>query len=284
MTEPENPKKVSKLHSDHHEFVVSFMNIRRMIGILGIALPIVCLIINYAFLAGGVLKNSYFVHTQWSDEYQPSIAFKPSISDYYYTPASVLFTGTLITISIFLFCFHEKKDNTKNDKFPFITDNLMTNIAAVSLLFVALFPTSPKNKISDNIYNFTSSDIIGSIHLFFACIFFISVSILCIVNFRRTGNSKHFGKTKSDKVYLFCGIGMLFTLLAMIVYKVLNMNKSSVVQDDTIFVLESIMLILFGTAWLTKGKVNDTKFVKRVKETKLVRRVRKRYLNRKKVL
>ncbi|HRE40979.1 MAG TPA: hypothetical protein PLG90_06570 [Ignavibacteria bacterium] len=255
-----------KQREENKEFVVSFLNIRRLIGIMGISLPILCFIINYTFVIGEVLKNSYFVHTQWSDEYEPSMYFKPSISDYYYTPASVLFTGTLITISIFLFCFHEKKDKRKNDKYPFLTDNLITNIAAVSLLFVALFPTSPKNKISDNIYNFTSSEIIGTIHLVFASIFFISVSILCIVNFRRTGNSKEFGKTRSDKVYLFCGIGMLSMLVLMIVYKVDNLNKSSVVQDDTIFVLESIMLILFGNAWLVKGKVNETKFAKRVKK------------------
>lgn len=74
---------------------------------------------------------------------------------------------------------------------------------------------------------------------------------------------------------------MLMKLIAMIVFKIYIMNKSSVVQDYTFFVLESIMLILFGTAWLTKGKVNDTKIVKRVKETKLAKRVRKRYLNRK---
>lgn len=250
---------------DNNELVISFLKIRRLIGLLGILLPGLCLLINYVFIKYEILDKSLFVTKEWSACFVSSMYCKPTISDYFYSPATVVFTGILITVSVFLFCYHGYKEKSGIDKFPFLTDNLMTNIAAISLLGVAIFPTQPKNEIKDNVFAFTSSEFIGTLHFICAIIFFISISLLCIINFRRTGKSRDFGNEMSDKIYLFCGIGMLIMIICMSIYVIYHRNRSDINSDSTFFWLETVALILFGFAWLVKGKIYKTKMAEKIR-------------------
>ncbi len=100
--------------------VNTYRRIRKAIGILGFALPIV--LISFSIIP-------YFP-TQ----------VQPSISDYYYTNLRELFTGCLCAVGLFLIRYQ----GHKNPNF-FKNDSKLTNIAGAMAFGVALMPTTPPN-------------------------------------------------------------------------------------------------------------------------------------------
>ena len=66
----------------HRSFVISYILLRRSIGVLGIALPMV-LLIGFSIA-------------------HPDCILPPSISHYYYTMMGTYFTGTLCAVGLFL--------------------------------------------------------------------------------------------------------------------------------------------------------------------------------------
>jgi hypothetical protein len=96
---------------NHRSMVISYLAIRRAVGILGIAFPIV-MVIGYWFAGGEGIRAS--------------------ISSYYHTGMRDLFVGILCAVALFLFSYtgYEKKDNIAGD------------LAAIFALGVAFFPTS----------------------------------------------------------------------------------------------------------------------------------------------
>jgi hypothetical protein len=106
---------------------ITFWRIRSAIGLLGVALPILLLI----------LPQISFFQTR----------VQPSISHYYYTNLRELFTGVLCAVGLFLIRYrgHTNPEFWKND-------NLLTNIAGAMAFGVALFPTNPLALSRKNLY------------------------------------------------------------------------------------------------------------------------------------
>ena len=111
--------------------VISYLGLRKAVGIIGTALPFVL-----AF--GKILVEG------------PGI--QSSISSYYHTAMRDVFVGSLCAIAVFLMSYHgyERKDDIAGD------------LACVFALGVALFPTTPE-------VNATLRDkVVGALHLLFA--------------------------------------------------------------------------------------------------------------------
>jgi len=108
--------------------IFTYRRIRRAIGYLGISLP---------FLLVGFSLISFF-----------QTKIQPSISHYYYTNLREIFTGTLCAVGLFLIRYkgHGNASIWKND-------NLLTNIAGIMAIGVALVPTNPED-IAQKIYTF----------------------------------------------------------------------------------------------------------------------------------
>lgn len=241
--------------------VISFINLRKTIGWLGMLLPFILLLVNYFINRTNLLNNPLFVNTKHSLPYTPGTAWKASISHYYYTTAGEIFTGVLIAVALFLFVYkgYPKKPGEKG-----LSDNALTTIAGIAALGVVVFPTAASNGIKDNLRTFISSDTAGIIHFVAATIFFVALSVLSMVNFRRTGDPATFGKEKEHRIYLICGIAMLSCILLLAIYsawlyKIINLQKFR-----PIYVLEAIALIFFGISWLIKGKVDVYYFPKMI--------------------
>lgn len=90
--------------------LLSYLSVRQTIGFLAILLPIA--LVCYSLLCGMPIENS--------------------ISDYYYTNFGDVFVGILCGIAVFLFTYKGYEPN----------DVLITNIASVTALCVAFFPTN----------------------------------------------------------------------------------------------------------------------------------------------
>jgi Protein of unknown function (DUF998) len=218
-----------------NSLLISYLTLRKAIGWLGVLLPFILWFVNFV-----IYNLGYFG--------LPENALKPSISHYYYTPVSELFTGTLCAVSFFLFAY---KGYDTPTKYKFLTDNFLCNLAAICAIGVALFPTSSSEAISDNSRSFISNQTIGYLHFTFAGLFFLSLSILSLVNFRLTS------RTENRKLYTFCGYGMLLCLVLIFLYNMfLQEQFPALVQFKPVFWLETIALVLFGMSWLMKGRVD----------------------------
>jgi hypothetical protein len=207
--------------------IFTYRRIRRAIGYLGISLPI---------LLVGLSLISFF-HTQ----------IQPSISHYYYTNLREIFTGTLCAVGLFLICYrgHKNKSIWKND-------NLLTNIAGVMALGVALIPTNPED-FSQKIYTIIplTEKWLGWIHYGLAAILFLILALLAI-NVFTIGQENETRAPKSilneNNIYRVCGYSILVSVILVPVADQLKLFSYSTL------VFEAIALFAFGIAWLIKGR------------------------------
>jgi hypothetical protein len=245
---------------------ISYNTMRKAIGWIGILLPFVLAIGNIVLVKLDVLNNEWFIYKSedCATNFVTDVILKSSISHYYYSSVGELFTGALAAVSLFLFTYnrHPKRKGEIG-----LSDAAMTNLAAIFALGVVVFPTNYDSCITDNIRGFISSRNTGIIHLLFAALFFMSLAIMSLINFRRTAVMADFGKMPSHPIYKKCGIVMLVCIALIFIYSKFLEEKHINWLDATnpVFTLETIALIAFGISWLTKGKVDYNYVSKKIK-------------------
>lgn len=207
--------------------VVTYRRIRKAIGVLGVSLPVVlCLCSIIPFF---------------------ETTIQHSISHYYYTNLRELFTGVLCAVGLFLIRYngHTNSNFLKNDR-------ALTNVAGAMALGVALVPTNPID-CAHKIYTLIPYCInwLGWIHYGFAAIFFVALSIIAI-NVFTIGQEKNKNIPVSiwneKHIYKTCGYLMLLFLVLTPLCGYFNIFAYSTL------VFEALMLFVFGTAWLIKGR------------------------------
>ncbi len=239
---------------DNSELIISYLKLRKAIGWLGLLLPFILLIGNYLVNSLNILNNNFFIKTSCAPLYEAQNSFKFSISHYYYSTVGELFTGVLCAVALFMFCYKGHKIRTGEKGF---SDSLVTNFTGLFALGVVVFPAGATNCIADNLRIFVSSTYTGYIHFSMASLFFISLALMSIVNFRRTDDIKSFGKREHHNTYLVCGIIMLLCLGLIFIYSIWIEGKYHWLDKiHPVFCLEAIALIFFGVSWLIKGKLD----------------------------
>jgi len=237
---------------DNSDLVISYLKIRRAIGWLGLLLPFMLLIGNFTVNKLDILNNSFFIKTTCAAAYEAGNSFKFSISHYYYSTVGELFTGVLCSVALFMFCYkgHKLRPGERG-----LSDSALTNLAGFFALGVVIFPTGSEDCISDNMRIFLSSSNTGYIHFTMASLFFISLALMSIVNFRRSDDINAFGKKEHHNTYLVCGIAMLICIALIFIYSMWIETKLAWLDKlHPVFCLEAIALIFFGTSWLIKGQ------------------------------
>ena len=129
------------------DFVRSYFFFRKGIGVIGVAFPIVLVI-------GTVIS-------------QRSLGFSDSISAYYYSVMRNVFVGILCAIGVFLICYRYEH-----------LDDLVSTLAGVFAIGVALFPTAPDVGATEQ------QMMIGTWHYIFAVGFFVTLAIFALWIFR----------------------------------------------------------------------------------------------------
>ncbi len=207
--------------------IKTFRRIRKSIGYLGISLPIVLVFLSLI----PFFKTSV----------------QASISNYYYTNLREIFTGVLCAVGLFLIRYTGFKSSSfwKND-------NLLTNIAGYMAFGVAFFPTNP-DSWAEKIYTLVplNLNLLGYIHYGFAAIFFFILAIISINVFtigQKTNNQIPVSVFNENYIYRICGYLILFFILMVPVFSLLNVFSSSTL------LFEALALFSFGTSWLIKGR------------------------------
>jgi len=243
-----------------NSYVISYHALRQLIGVLGIALPILCWGTNAFVNDLDLLNSPLFVDLEKSQPYQAGLNLKSSISHFYYTAAGPIFTGVLTTVAIFLVCYKGHGKKPTEDKYAWLSDKLLTTLAAVCAFGIVVFPTGSDHKITDNLHIFVSSAKAGALHLAFAALFFLSIAVLCMVNFRRQSD-KTFIKNAEGTLYLICGWGMVTCLGLLALFSFTPLKGEPWLPYNLVYIIEAIMLVLFGVAWLVKGKSKPTELL-----------------------
>jgi hypothetical protein len=211
--------------------VVTFKELRRAVGWLGILLPFVLSIGLYALNGCGI---------------------QDSISQYYYTRMGSYLTGTLCAVGLFLFAYKG---------YPGENDGKWCNFAAVCALGVAFIPMQLNAEdvcCPQCIVHFTLGDAWWRcLHFVSAALFFGTLAFMAYARFTKSdkeivkGSRKH----SRNRLYKLCGLTIFLCILALAIY---NFGVRKLLPDVKItnltFFLETVMLIAFGTAWLVKGE------------------------------
>ena len=211
---------------DEQDMVVSFLTIRKAVGVSGIALPIVLLL-------GTWLVGSC-----------PNI--KSSVSAYYYTIMGNYLTGTLCAVGLFLFTYRGSHRD----------EQILTNVAAVFAIITALFPTNSSNLTNDcNFISKPDDPISNTVHYLAAAIFLVLLAYISLRIFPRLDPGRSFtqDKIRRNKIYKTCGWIMLISLFFipfLLIHKVID----TIGQYKPEVWLETIALWSFGFSWLVKGR------------------------------
>jgi len=209
--------------SRNQRIIISYLTMRRIIGVLGITLPIIVVV-------GGFIQNGFVV--------------QGSISGYYYTNMRDFFVGLLCIVSLFLISYegYEK------------IDNIIANLSGIFAFGMIIFPTGMYSGKVEKVGIFLINDNISEyIHLVFGLLFFLALSYNSIFLFtkRQPGNLTQ-RKKHRNSIYRICGIVMIVSIMCITIYT-LFYRDTYLAKVYPVMILESVALIAFGISWLVKG-------------------------------
>jgi len=205
--------------------VISYLNLRKTVGILGILLPLV-------MIGGSIIFGT-------CEEVQKSI------SAYYHTNMRNVFVGTVCAIALFLFVY--KGYNRK--------DAITGTLGGIFALCVAFFPTSVSEPFTNCIPGAIDNGIIHIIHFVSAGLFFLILAFFSLFLFTKKRAPVTKRKLIRNKLYYGFGSGILVCLvLIMLYYFFLEDRFTSLQKYDPIFWLETLAMWCFGASWLIKGE------------------------------
>lgn len=223
----------------HNDLVLSFLAVRRALGMLGFFLP-----------------TSLIAVVLLTDE-----VMRPSISEFYHSTAGDLFVGTMCAIAVFLWSYVGYPPQGPGE-WP--SDRLVSRVAAVAALGVALFPTTDKAQAVAGacvrMQCLIGDDMARRLHYGSAAVFFVCLAVFCLVLFRRGGGRMPSrGKRGRNRIYAGCGWTILGCIAALAAYGLgyrLQDDAGRAAYDATraVFVLESVAVFAFALSWLVKGE------------------------------
>jgi hypothetical protein len=206
--------------------IMSYINLRRLIGVLGMLLPLICVL-------GGLV---------FAD-----LPCQRSISFYYHTNMRDFFVGLMIAVSMFLITYKGYQAR----------DSIVTTLSGLAGIGIALFPLEFFKGLAVPIGLFQVNAPVSSVvHIACAGIFFALLAVNSMFLFtlgKEDGEPRTENKKIRNGIYVACGAVILFSLVTFAALYLLvgddELNKGSLV-----LVLESVMLLAFGVSWLVKGE------------------------------
>ena len=211
-----------------NDLVLSFLRVRRAIGLLGFFLPAALIAYGLAF-GGGIL---------------------PSMSDYYYSPMREIFLGTLCAIAVFLWSYEGYRPRPGE----WLSDLMAARTASVGALAVAWAPTLPDAPAICTISQCLLGERTASIiHFAGAFVFFGALAAFCLVLFVR-GPEDDAEKRASNRIYRCCGwtIVTCIAAIALVFFGPPRVGQP-LAAVDAVFWLETFATVAFAVSWLVKG-------------------------------
>jgi hypothetical protein len=194
--------------------------LRLGVGVIAGALPFVVLFGNMLFTQRAVWLGS--------------------ISGSYYTQMRGVFVGSLCAIGVFLIAYRYAK-----------WDDIWSTVAGGLAIVVALFPTPPDR--SNGVVTRTQVSI-GVVHFVAATSLFLVLGYFCLFLFTRStaGTIRTPQKQTRNTIYR-CAGGVIVAAIVAAGLIALLAPRSVRESWNTLFWCETIAILSFAMAWLTKG-------------------------------
>ncbi len=210
---------MKRLTRDPSSLVIGYMTLRKAIGLLGTSLPFVLSLGAFILFHTGI---------------------QASMSSYYHTGMRDVFVGALCAIGVFMVSYrgYERQDDAAGD------------LACVFAVGVALFPTTLRGEL-------TALDIVGTLHLMFAALFFLTLAYFSLFLFTKTDPTKTPTRRKlqRNQVYRACGYTLLASIALIFLLSFLPLESTQALSTyHPVYWLESLGVVAFGISWLTKGE------------------------------
>jgi hypothetical protein len=194
---------------------LSYLGIRRAIGVIGIALPFVLLIGAWALDGLGV---------------------QGSISDYYYSVMRNVFVGSMVANGVFFLSYRYAR-----------ADAALAALIGLAAIGVALFPTTPVLPTPGQIA-------LGTVHFVSATVFFLALAGYSFFIFTRTDPCRPMTPEKRMRNVLYRVSGILI-VVCMALIALVNLLPTDAIDDlQPVFWLETVASVSFGVSWLVKGE------------------------------
>jgi len=221
---------------DNSIWLTNSLTLRKIIGVLGMAMPLLLFI--FLYLDNG-LKHPL-----------------DSISHYYYTRASGIFVIILSLLAFFLIVYKGKKP----------IDFYISLFAGVFALLVVLFPT---NNITETCCDSTKKYAVTFLpvtdlsifrmyfHYTMAGLFFLCLSYMSFFLFtksNKTPNQRGIQKTIRNRIYRTCAVLMLLAILVLFAGSLKIIPQSYFRIFPLTFWMETLAIESFGLSWLVKGE------------------------------
>lgn len=225
----------------HNDLVLSFLALRRAIGIVGLFLPA-------ALLAWAAATGQ----------------FPPTMSEFYYTPMSEVFVGSLSAIAVFLWSYEGYRERR------LITDRNTARAASLGALGVALCPSGtelqdvpvPPLTLSQRLFGVPLTE---ALHYASAALFFLSLAVFCLVLFVRGASPappagasvKEVAAWQAERrehlLYRTCGVVILAAVAGIASIHQLG-APTWLLRLRPVFWLEVTACVAFALSWLVKGR------------------------------
>jgi hypothetical protein len=210
--------------SEEQAQLISYRTMRILIGLVGIALPLILL------LGSGLMQLVLPENHDW---------FPPSISDFHGTRMQDWYTGILFVLGFFLLTYKGYGE-----------DNWVANIGCAFALGTAVFDSqSPYLPVV--ILHFVSALSLFAVFIVFSLILFPRSRKPLGPDGKPQPLSS--SKIKRNRVYAISGWTMVGLIPPAVLWVALGGHKVFP-QLRIVFWVESLMLWSFGIAWLTKGQ------------------------------
>ncbi len=206
--------------------IMSYKALRRLIGLLGMALPVVCVLGGMLFAGSGPQESvSYYYHTNMRD----------------------WFIGLMFVASMFMLTY----------KGPKKIDDLVTSASGICGLGLAVFPCVDKANPDLYVGIFQlGGKVSDRIHIAFAALFFILLacnSFFLFTKSKYAPEDRTIGKNQRNVLYRACGVIIFISLILLLILSN-TVDPAELSRSLLILLLESIMLFAFGLSWLVKGE------------------------------
>jgi hypothetical protein len=198
--------------------VISYLTLRKAVGILGILLPFILFFGALLFFDTGL---------------------QTSISQYYNTKMRDVLVGVLFAFGVFLFSYkgYERADDVAG------------YLGCVFALGVALFPAAPPEGATE------VQQVVSIFHMIFTVLFFTTLIYFSLVLFVKSDQEKPYPKKKRQRnlVYQICGWVMVLSMLILVIDFIFP-AATAWLGNEVIFWMETLAILSFGVSWFTKGE------------------------------
>ncbi len=230
--------------------VLSFLAVRRALGLLGLILP--AALYAYARLFG--------------------YGMQPSISEFYHTHMGDFVVGCLVAIGVFLVSYlgYERQPG------EMFSDRWVARAAGAGAIGVALFavvPPVPEACPPGAVFTTDAGATVTCpiqgfvrhwseyawLHFASAAIFFLALAVFCFFLFPRgdlTPEGKVDWSAPKNRLYFVCGTALLVSIAFLGLYALVGPEtKAALRAYNYVFWWETVGVMAFAISWLAKGKI-----------------------------